>query len=271
MFESPSLSLALTASVPVEIDGRDVWSQFKLDEGESAVFALDRIGDGVGAASLPDRRGGGAVRRHGRFWRSWLSALALPRPLAGDGAPLRAHAEAAHLRADRRRSWPRRRPACPSRSAASATGTTATYGSATPRSASTRCSGWASPRRPRRSWASCPSTSAATAAARRARCRSCTASTAAANCPSASCATWRATGARPPYGSATPPSTSSSWTSTGPSSTPSTSTTSGASRSPATAGSRSARWSTGSATTGTSPTKASGRPAAGARTSSTRG
>ena len=47
-----------------------------------------------------------------------------------------------------------------------------------------------------------------------ARCRSCTASTAAPSCPNASCRTWRATGAPRRYGSATPPSTSSSWTST---------------------------------------------------------
>ena len=61
-------------------------------------------------------------------------AVALPRPLARDGAPLGAGAEAAHLRADRGASSRRRRRACPSRSAASATGTTGTPGSATPRS-----------------------------------------------------------------------------------------------------------------------------------------
>ena len=41
-------------------------------------------------------------------------------------------------------------PLCPNRSAGSATGTIATPGSATPRSASTPCSGWASLSRPRR-------------------------------------------------------------------------------------------------------------------------
>ena len=51
------------------------------------------------------------------------------------------------------RSSPRRRPRCPSRSAARATGTTATPGSATRRSRSTGCCGSASPRRRRRSWA----------------------------------------------------------------------------------------------------------------------
>ena len=45
----------------------------------------------------------------------------------------------------------------------------------------------------------------------------------------------------------------------------------GPAASPAITGTTSARWWTGSATTGTSPTRASGRPAAAARTSSTRG
>jgi hypothetical protein len=53
-FESESLSLALSASVPVEADGQDVWSRFKLAEGEHAVFALDRVGAGIAP-----RAGGG--------------------------------------------------------------------------------------------------------------------------------------------------------------------------------------------------------------------
>lgn len=53
VFESPSLSLALTASMPLEADGPDVWSEFKLSEGEVAVFALDVLGDGVLPRSCP--------------------------------------------------------------------------------------------------------------------------------------------------------------------------------------------------------------------------
>ena len=85
------------------------------------------------------------------FWESWLAPVDLHRSLAGDAQPLGDHAQADDLRPQRRRWSPRRRPACPSRSAASATGTTATPGSGTRRSPSTRCSAWASPRRPRRS------------------------------------------------------------------------------------------------------------------------
>src|SRR5690606_10368059 len=93
----------------------------------------------------------------------------------------------------------------------------------------------------------------------------------AATCPRRSSIIWSAIGAPRRYGSATPPPTSSSSTSTGRSSAPSTSTTRGATRSPATTGTSSAPWSTGCACTGTSPTRASGRPAAAARTSCTRG
>ena len=70
------------------------------------------------------------------FWQRWLAPLRLPRPLAGHGQPIGHHAEAHDLRADRRPRWRRRPRACPSRSAASATGTTASPGSGTPRSRS---------------------------------------------------------------------------------------------------------------------------------------
>ncbi|MEU9125342.1 glycoside hydrolase family 15 protein [Streptomyces sp. NPDC048506] len=73
VFRSPDLSLALTASVPVEIDGPDAWSSFKLGEGEAAVFALDRIGDGVqprACAVLEAEELFGATVR---YWRRWLS------------------------------------------------------------------------------------------------------------------------------------------------------------------------------------------------------
>ena len=90
-----------------------------------------------------------AVRRHGRVLAVLAGAVDVHRPLAGDAGPLGDHPEADDLRPDAARWSPRRPPGCPSRSAASATGTTATPGSATPRSRCTPCSGWASPRRPR--------------------------------------------------------------------------------------------------------------------------
>ncbi|UJB40053.1 glycoside hydrolase family 15 protein [Streptomyces sp. A1-5] len=73
VFDSPELSLALTSSVPVEIDGPDARSSFTLAEGESAVFALDRIGDGVEprfcAVQEAEQLFGATVR----YWRGWLA------------------------------------------------------------------------------------------------------------------------------------------------------------------------------------------------------
>ena len=151
VFTSASLTLGLSATVPVEHDGRDVTAEFKLAEGESAVFALDEVSGGAVPRACSGAGGGGAGGRHRRVLAELAVGVALPRPVAGDGAPLRADAEAAHLRARPARSWPRRRPACPSRSAGSATGTTGTSGSATRPSASTHCCGSVSPARPRRS------------------------------------------------------------------------------------------------------------------------
>ncbi|MET8135147.1 MULTISPECIES: glycoside hydrolase family 15 protein [unclassified Streptomyces] len=73
VFTSPSLILALTSTVPIEVAGQDVWSLFKLREGESAVFALDQIDDEVGprfcAVTEAERDFNATVR----YWRRWLS------------------------------------------------------------------------------------------------------------------------------------------------------------------------------------------------------
>jgi GH15 family glucan-1,4-alpha-glucosidase len=74
-FTSDSLTVGLSATVPVEHDGRDVTAEFKLAEGESAVFALDEVTDG----GVP---GGGCSHAEAQelgeatiaFWRDWLSA-----------------------------------------------------------------------------------------------------------------------------------------------------------------------------------------------------
>ena len=43
VFTASSVAVRLTATVPVEHDDRDVTAEFKLAEGESAVFALDAV------------------------------------------------------------------------------------------------------------------------------------------------------------------------------------------------------------------------------------
>ncbi|MFD7440782.1 glycoside hydrolase family 15 protein [Streptomyces sp. NPDC059909] len=73
IFESPSLTLALTSSVPVENDGRDVWSLFKLHEGETAVFALDRVGGEVRPRACPVAEAEDLFEATVRYWRRWLS------------------------------------------------------------------------------------------------------------------------------------------------------------------------------------------------------
>ncbi|MFF4354819.1 glycoside hydrolase family 15 protein [Streptomyces sp. NPDC001530] len=73
LFVSPRLRLALTSTVPFEVAGGDVWSLFKLHEGESAVFTLDRVGGQVAprfcAVAEAEREFNATVR----YWRRWLS------------------------------------------------------------------------------------------------------------------------------------------------------------------------------------------------------
>ncbi|WP_240363111.1 glycoside hydrolase family 15 protein [Streptomyces sp. S1D4-23] len=73
VFASASLRLALTSTVPIEVDGPDVWSLFKLHEGETAVFTIDKIGGDVAprfcAAAEAEREFNATVR----YWRHWLS------------------------------------------------------------------------------------------------------------------------------------------------------------------------------------------------------
>ncbi|MFE3764571.1 glycoside hydrolase family 15 protein [Streptomyces sp. NPDC059104] len=72
VFESPSLSLALSATATLECDGVDVWSHFKLLEGESMVFALDRISDDVRPRACPYAEAEEQFEATVRFWRHWL-------------------------------------------------------------------------------------------------------------------------------------------------------------------------------------------------------
>ncbi|MFF4487981.1 glycoside hydrolase family 15 protein [Streptomyces sp. NPDC001544] len=73
LFESPDMSLGLTATVPLESDGVDACADFKLAEGETAVFALDQVGDQVAprgcARAEAERQFAATVA----YWRRWLS------------------------------------------------------------------------------------------------------------------------------------------------------------------------------------------------------
>jgi hypothetical protein len=103
VFESADLSLALAATVPVDCDGRDATAEFKLAEGQCAVFTLESAAGAV--PPLPCTKAEAeeqAVHRDGCLLAALAGRLPLPRLVAGDGAPFRADAQAAHLRADRR-------------------------------------------------------------------------------------------------------------------------------------------------------------------------
>ena len=77
VFRSPSLSLALSATVPLVTDGVDVQAYFKLREGESAVFALDQAFDqadsGTKRRDFPHGEAEEQFRATVEFWRTWLA------------------------------------------------------------------------------------------------------------------------------------------------------------------------------------------------------
>jgi GH15 family glucan-1,4-alpha-glucosidase len=74
IFTSESLTMRLSATVPVGHDGRDANAEFKLAEGESAVLALDEVSGGAvprGCSCEEAEELGDATVA---FWRNWLSA-----------------------------------------------------------------------------------------------------------------------------------------------------------------------------------------------------
>ncbi|MFC3571939.1 glycoside hydrolase family 15 protein [Streptomyces yaanensis] len=74
VFESAGLSLALTATMPLEGDDVDVWADFKLGEGESAVFALDQVGDALAPRMCARVEAEQQFATTVAYWRHWLSA-----------------------------------------------------------------------------------------------------------------------------------------------------------------------------------------------------
>ncbi|MFF7140460.1 MULTISPECIES: glycoside hydrolase family 15 protein [Streptomyces] len=74
LFESVGLSLALTATVPLEGDDRDVWADFKLAEGESAVFALDQVDSNLPPLMCARAEAERQFATTVAYWRRWLSS-----------------------------------------------------------------------------------------------------------------------------------------------------------------------------------------------------
>jgi GH15 family glucan-1,4-alpha-glucosidase len=74
VFESAELSLVLTATVPMGCDGTDTWTSFILREGESAVFALERVEGDLAPRRCPHAEAEALFEGTVAFWRRWLSA-----------------------------------------------------------------------------------------------------------------------------------------------------------------------------------------------------
>ncbi|MFF4272462.1 glycoside hydrolase family 15 protein [Streptomyces sp. NPDC001536] len=74
VFDSADLSLGLTATVPLETDGQDARADFKLAEGESAVFALDQVGGEVTPRRCARTEAEEQFNSTVDYWRRWLSA-----------------------------------------------------------------------------------------------------------------------------------------------------------------------------------------------------
>ncbi|MGP4006054.1 glycoside hydrolase family 15 protein [Streptomyces sp. 4N124] len=73
VFASDGLSLGLTATVPLEAEGLDARADFKLAEGESAVFALDQVGGTVHPRGCARTEAESQFDVTVAYWRRWLS------------------------------------------------------------------------------------------------------------------------------------------------------------------------------------------------------
>lgn len=72
VFESAERSLALTSTVDLECDDRDAHADFKLGEGETAVFALDQVGDEVAPRGCARAEAEYEFNATVAYWRRWL-------------------------------------------------------------------------------------------------------------------------------------------------------------------------------------------------------
>ncbi|WEO93721.1 glycoside hydrolase family 15 protein [Streptomyces sp. FXJ1.172] len=72
VFESAVQSLALTSTVDLECDDRDAHADFKLGEGETAVFALDQVGDEVAPRGCARAEAEHEFNATVAYWRRWL-------------------------------------------------------------------------------------------------------------------------------------------------------------------------------------------------------
>ncbi|WP_217544983.1 glycoside hydrolase family 15 protein [Streptomyces sp. GbtcB6] len=72
LFESAAKSLLLTSTVALEGDGPDACADFKLSEGESAVFALDQAGEDIAPRGCARAEAERQFETTVCYWRRWL-------------------------------------------------------------------------------------------------------------------------------------------------------------------------------------------------------
>ncbi len=73
-FHAPGLSLGLASSVPLRQDGNGVFTEFALQEGETAVFLLREIPSDAGCGlTLSKQESLDDFKRTVEYWRRWIS------------------------------------------------------------------------------------------------------------------------------------------------------------------------------------------------------
>jgi GH15 family glucan-1,4-alpha-glucosidase len=74
LFAGSSMTLSLTATIPVQHNDRDVTAEFTLTEGQTALFALDEASGSAGPCPCTGKEAEELAHATIGFWRSWLSA-----------------------------------------------------------------------------------------------------------------------------------------------------------------------------------------------------
>ncbi|WP_329129567.1 glycoside hydrolase family 15 protein [Streptomyces caniferus] len=72
LFASEELSLMLTATVPLEYDEKDVWTEFELSQGDTTVFALEQVSSEAPPRRCPHVEAEREFTATVAFWRRWL-------------------------------------------------------------------------------------------------------------------------------------------------------------------------------------------------------
>ena len=142
------------------IEGNRAHARHTMSEGEQRFCALGWT-RGLRRPAHVRRSAKEHLQTHAHLLAHVARRRHLPGPSLAQSPPaLGADAQGPDVRADRRARWRRRPPRCRRRRAASATGTTATAGCATPRSRSGACTLSASTGRPTTSCSTSPTSSA---------------------------------------------------------------------------------------------------------------